>query len=146
MIKPIYKLCLEKGNVRNIATKGANTSNLLFHLRTNHPSFYVKVKPFVSNGTAGTSRAKQTGEQQSLAASFARGTQYAWGGKKWQTLTIAVICFIDKEMMPLSVIDKPTFQQLLKEFDPQCDPLSRKYLSDTAIPAMYKQASKVNCS
>ena len=41
--------------------------------------------------------------------------------------------------MPLSVIDKPAFREMLKIFDAQYEPPSRKYLSATAIPAMYEQ-------
>ena len=41
--------------------------------------------------------------------------------------------------MPLSVIDKPAFREMLNKFDPQYEPPSRKYLSDTAVPTMYQQ-------
>ena len=137
--KPVCKLCLDKGTTRVVATKGANTSNLLSHLKTTHPSVYVQVKPAASNGPSTSSLAKRTGGQQSLAASFSKGTLYARGSKKWQTLTTAVTHCIAKEMMPLSVIDKSAFREMLKAFDPQYEPPSRKYLSGTAIPAMYEQ-------
>ena len=83
--KPVCKLCLDKGTTRVVATKGANTSNLLSHLKTTHPSVYVQVKPAASNGPSTSSLAKRTGGQQSLAASISKGTLYARGSKKWQT-------------------------------------------------------------
>lgn len=42
-------------------------------------------------------------------------------------------------MVPLSVLDKTAFREMLKIFDPQYEPPSRKYLSVTAIPAVYEQ-------
>ena len=39
--KPVCKICLDKGTTRVVSTKGANTSNLLSHLKTTHPSVYV---------------------------------------------------------------------------------------------------------
>ena len=91
------------------------------------------------NGPSTSSLGKRTGGQQSLAAFFAKGTLYDRGSKKWQTLTTAVTHCIAKEMMPLSVIDKSAFRGMLKAFDPQDEPQSRKYISGTAIPAMYEQ-------
>ena len=133
------KLCLKKGTTHIVATKGTNTSNLLSHLKTIHPSVYVQVKPAVSNGPASSS--KQAGGQQSLAASFAKGTMYARGSKKWQSLTTAVTHCIAKEMMPLSLIDKPAFREMLEKFDPQYEPPSRKYLSDEVQGATFFSAT-----
>ena len=39
--------------------------------------------------------------------------------------------------MPIYSVEKPGFQQLLKEFDPLYVLPSRKYFSNTAIPALY---------
>ena len=45
-------------------------------------------------------------------------------------------CFA-KEMILLSVMDKPAFREILKKIDPQYEPPNRKYLTATAIPAVY---------
>jgi len=144
--RPICKLCW-----RTVATKGSNTSNLLAHLRTNHPVVHADLRrPTVSksagpgpgpgeprpgSGTGAMSEAKQP----ILAEAIARSTAYARNSKKWQKLTNAVTHCIAKEMMPLYTVEKPVFRGMLKEFDSQYELPSRSYFTRSAIPTLYEQ-------
>ena len=65
---------------------------------------------------------------------FAKVTPYVRNSKKWEKLTGAVTSCLAKDIMPIYSVEKPGFQQLLKEFDPQYVLPLRKYFSDTAIP------------
>jgi len=42
-------------------------------------------------------------------------------------------------MLPIYLVEKPGFQQMLKNFDSQNQVPSRKYFSETSIPKLYNQ-------
>ena len=89
------------------------------------------------------------GQQQTLEGAIARSTPYTRNSKRWEKLTNAITYCVAKDIMPLQLIEKPGFKQLIQAFDPQYEPPSRKYISNTAIPALYyktrnKVASDVN--
>ena len=130
-------VCRECG--RTVATKGSNTSNLLSHLRNSHATIYSRIKGNIG-GEAAAKCSQPSGSgglQQTLAGSFVKVTPYARNSKKWEKLTDADTFCLAKDVMPIYSVEKPGFQQLLKEFDPQYVLPSRKYFSNTAIPTLY---------
>ena len=44
---------------------------------------------------------------------------------------------IAKDMLPMNIIKKPGFKQMLEGFDPRYQPPSRKYISKVTIPSLY---------
>ena len=136
--KPICKLCR-----RTVATKGSNTSNLLAHLRTNHPVIHADLRRPTASKRKSAGPESGTGggamSQPTLAEAIAKSTTYARNSKKWQKLTNAVTHCIAKEMMPLYTVEKPAFRGMLKEFDSQYELPSRSYFSRTAIPTLYEE-------
>ena len=130
-------MCRECG--RTVATKGSNMSNLLSHLRNSHPIIFSCMKSNI--GSTVMAKRSQPGasgvQQQTLVGLFEKVTPYACNSKKWEKLTSAVTFCLAKDTMPIYSVEKPGFQQLLKEFDPLYVLPSRKYFSNTAIPALY---------
>ena len=109
------------------------------HLRNSHATIYSRIKGNIG-GEAAAKRLQPSGSgglQQTLAGSFAKVTPYARNSKKWEKLTDAVTFFLAKDVMPIYSVEKPGFQQLLKEFDPQYVLPLRKYFSNTAIPTLH---------
>lgn len=65
---------------------------------------------------------------------------YGTGSEKHQQLTDIVTRFITSGMVPIYTVQKPSFQQMLKAFDPRYNLPSRNYFSKTAIPTAYSAA------
>ena len=131
--------CVARECGRTVAMKGSNMSNLLSHLRNSHATINSRIKGNIG-GAAATKCSQPSGSgglQQTLAGSFAKVTPYACNSKKWEKLTGAVTFCLAKDVMPIYSVEKPGFQQLLKEFDPQYVLPSHKYFSNTAIPTLY---------
>ena len=113
--KPVCREC-----DRTVATKGSNTLNLLSHQRNSHATIYSWIKGNIG-GAAAAKRSQPSGSgglQQTLAGSFTKVTPYARNSKKWEKLTGAVTFCLAKNFMPIYSVEKPGFQQLLKEFKP----------------------------
>ena len=130
-------MCRECG--RTVATKGSNMSNLLSHLRNSHATIYSRIKSNIGGAVAAKhSQPSGSGRlQQTLAGSFAKGTPYARNSKKWEKLTGGAVTFcLAADVMLVCSVEKPGFQQLLKEFDPKYVLLSCEYFSKTAIPTL----------
>ena len=111
------------------------------------PCYYLQPDKGNIGSAAAAKRSQPSGSgglQQTLAGSFAKVTPYARNSKKWEKLTGAVTFCLAIDVMPIYSVEKPGFQQLLKEFDPQYVLPSRKYFSNTAIPTLYaKTCEKV---
>ena len=129
-----------------VATKGSNNSNQLSHLWNSHPTIYSWIKG--CNGNKAAMKRSQPsgsgGQQQTLAGSFAKVSPSARNSKNWEKLTNAVTFCLAKDIMPIYSVEKPRFQQLLKEFNLQYALPLHKYFSNTAIPTLYaKTCEKV---
>ena len=111
------------------------------------PCYHLQPDKGNIGGAAAAKRSQPSGSgglQQTLAGSFAKVTPYARNSKKWEKLTGAVTFCLAIDVMPIYSVEKPGFQQLLKEFDQQYVLPSRKYFSNTAIPTLYaKTCEKV---
>jgi len=63
--------------------------------------------------------------------------KYGHLSKKWKQLTDSITFFPAKVILPVYTVDKKGFQKLSRAFDLQYQLPSRKYFSNTAIPALY---------
>ena len=122
--------------------KHGNTSNLLAHLRTNHPALHSQAKAAMD--TKGKQPARKDtpvptmSSQLTLQESITMVQAYKQKGAKWKELTDAVTYFIAKDSLPVYTVEKSGFKQLMKTFDARYQLPSRSYFSRTAIPALYE--------
>ncbi|KAF3856818.1 hypothetical protein F7725_017541, partial [Dissostichus mawsoni] len=75
--------------------------------------------------------------QMTLASSFSKSVPYDKKSSKWIEITAAVTQYIAKDMAPVSVVEKPGFQNLVKTLDPKYNLPGRKYFAEKALPALY---------
>ena len=93
----------------------------------------------------------QKAKQLTLPAAVERKTPYKKGSKRSQEITNTITEFTAKEMMPVNVVERPGFKNLLRKLDNRYQLPSRKYFSKAAIPAMYadhrgKIAESLKCA
>ena len=129
--KPICCKCLEP-----VAASYGNTSNLFNHLHRKHPLVYTRVHDKKSKRNSKGSSSKGI-NQQTIEHTFGLSHKYDRKGKKWQQLTNKVTRCIAKDMIPISIVEKPGFKQMLESFDPRYQLPSRKHFSKIAIPALF---------
>ena len=90
------------------------------------------------------SKSKPSTGQPRITESFERCTPYSTDSKKWKQVTEKLTIMLAKLMLPFSLVDEKVFHDFVGELDPRYKPPSRKYMSDTAIPAKYNDVkSKV---
>ena len=128
--KPICCKCLEP-----VAASYGNTSNLFNHLCRKHPLVYARVHDKKSKRNSKGSSLKGI-NQQTIE-------KYDRMGKKWQQLTNKVTRCIAKDMLPISIVEKPGFKQMLESFDPRYQLPLRKHFSKIAIPAKFNSTQSV---
>ena len=126
----------------NVRASGGNTSNLLSHLRTHHPSQYTQVlqsqkckekeKPSNAYSSSATN-------QSSIPELFTRAQKYEKSTKRWREITDSVTYCISKDMLPIYTTEKEGFRRLVETLDPRYEMPSAKYFSNTAIPALFEK-------
>lgn len=133
----VYRSC-----GKQVAAKHGNTSNLIAHLWTNHPTVHSQLKAAMDAKGKQSSRnatpMPTKSSQLSLQESITLGHVYERKGTKWKELTEAVTYFIAKECLPIHTVEKNGFKQLLRAFDARYQLPSRSYFSRTAIPGLYE--------
>ena len=130
---------------RAVVAKNSNTSNLITHLRVNHPALYddcrqameQKSKDNESLKPKSRSSAPVSPLQPTMLAALARSQPYDRKGKRWAKLTNAVTYCLAKDSLPIQTVERLGFTALLKEFDSRYQIPSRKYFSQTALPSLY---------
>ncbi|KAF3833113.1 hypothetical protein F7725_026778 [Dissostichus mawsoni] len=129
----ICKICS-----KSVAAKGSSTSNLFQHLKIHHPlqnEECVKLRMSISGPTQTPKQPAKI--QMTLASSFSKSVPYDKKSSKWIEITAAVTQYIAKDMAPVSVVEKPGFQNLVKTLDPKYNLPGRKYFAEKALPALY---------
>lgn len=58
------------------------------------------------------------------------------------SITNSIAMFIGKDLRPYSVMENEGFRRMLKILEPRYEIPSRKYFTETAIPALYKETSE----
>ena len=76
-------------------------------------------------------------KQVTLAEAVERTQHYVRSSKRWQEITNSVGKFIAKEMMPVSVVERPGFKEMVQKLDPRYEIPSRKYFSKNVLPSLY---------
>lgn len=71
--------------------------------------------------------------QRTLAESFSRKVLYERKSQWWQDITNAITKFIAKEMLPMQLVEREGFKELVAPYTVR----SRKYFSETSLPSLY---------
>ncbi|KAJ8003614.1 hypothetical protein DPEC_G00150170 [Dallia pectoralis] len=120
-----------------------NTSNLSYHLEKNHPGEFcefVKSNNLLSLLQDKECKVKTEPVQQPCHEVVQKQSQaFENVNRRHSNLTSAVISFVCEGMHPVSVVDEPTFQALLRTADPRYSPPSKLELATKALPQRYHQ-------
>ena len=116
-----------------VRTKGGSTTNLYTHLKKHHLLKYSET----CNSSKGRNKSSSSSTQPSIQEAFSKSVSYQKHTRKWEQLTNTVTYCLCKDMLPIYSVEKKGFRDMLKTFDPRYDLPSRKYFSQTAIPALY---------
>ena len=127
-----------------VAASYGNTSNLFNHLRRKHPLVYAQV--YNKKKCKKKVSSSKGSRQQSIKHTFSLSQKYERNGKKWQQLTNKVTRCIAKDMLPISIVEKPGFKQMLESFDPRYQLPSRKHFLKTANPALFNSTQSALAS
>ena len=121
---------------KTVMVRGGNTSNLLSHLRNHHPKEFMEVNQ-ARKGKGAQMATKSSKGQASVADLIEREVKSERSSRKWKQLTDSVTFCLAKDMLPMYTVEKKGFAHLLKTLDPKYELPSRKYFSQTALPALY---------
>ena len=117
----------------DVKAKYGNTSNLLSHLKTNHPNLYQEA---IKSGK--TPRIKPTTSlpvsQSTIQETIEHTQKYKQKGKKWKELTDSITFCITKDCLPINVVEGAGFKMIC--FDSRYKIPSRNQFSRIALPAL----------
>ena len=120
---------------KQVIAKHGNTSNLLAHLQTNHPTLHTQAKAAMEGKGKQPARkatpAPPTSSQQTLQESMTVRVAYERKSAKWKELTDAVTYFIAKDSLPIFTVKKSGFKRLMRTFDPRYELPSCSYFSNS---------------
>ena len=110
---------------RSIAAKGGNTTNLFFSFKKQTPQAVCWVK---------------SQRTRTATESLSQEQKYNRTSNRLQKLTDCVSYAIAKGMMPLSTVEKSGYKRMLSLFVKRYElhVPSRKYISQNAIPSLYR--------
>ena len=110
---------------------------LIFSLKgERHPTLFAALTPTTSK------KRESNVTQQTIESSVARGTKFSRDSPQHKELIHAIAYHIDKDVVPLSTVERPGFKHMIHKLNPKYDLPSRKYFSKQAIPRLY---SNVRC-
>ena len=126
----------------NVRASGGNTSNLLSHLRTHHPSKYTLVlqaqrEKAKESSTASSSSTNAS--QATLPELFTKTQKYERTTRRWREITDSITYCISKDMLSIYTVEKEGFRRLTYTLDSKYEIPSAKYFSSVAIPALYEK-------
>ena len=140
--KPICCKCFKP-----VAASYGNTSNLFNHLCRKHPLVYAQVHDKKKcKKKCSKALSSKGSDQQTIEHAFSLGQKYDRKGKKWQQLMDKVTRCIVKYILPISIVEKPGFKQMLESFDPRYQLPSIKHFSKIAIPALFNSTQSTLAS
>ena len=101
----------------HVKTKYSNTSNLMAHLKTKHPSLLYQE----AMKSRKTPRIKSTTlppvAQSTIQESIECAQKYEQKGKKWKELTDSITHCITKDCLPINVVEGDGFKKMINAFD-----------------------------
>ena len=102
---------------KRVIAKHGNTSNLLAHLGTNYPALHTQAKAAMEGKgkqpACKATPAPPTSSQPTLQESMVMRVAYERKSARWKELTDAVSYFIAKDSLPVYMIEKSGFTQLM---------------------------------
>lgn len=101
-----------------------------------HPDKYKTIRPDVVSAKTGSS-STGSGRQQTITSMLQSVTKYSKKDSRWIQLTRDITIFICESMIPVNIVEYPSWQKLLSRFDKRYECPSRNYFSYTSIPALY---------
>ena len=116
-----------------------NMTNLYYYLRKEHPSIYEEVEPDNSKKelTESPSPYGKHSKQLTIEGAFANCVPYSRDSPKQKKIVEATTMFICQAMMPLSLVDEPSFRHLLTA-DPRIDLPHCTHFSTKLLPKHYQ--------
>ena len=132
----------------HVHAKGGNTSNLVSHLKTHHPTLHGLVCSAMKSKKKERQHSSYIDEQQqpTLTSALKKVQKYDRQTKKWRDITNAVTFCLSKDSLPIYMVEKLGFCNLLEKNDPQYDLPSSKYFSKIAIRALYEETRQTLAS
>ena len=119
-----------------VKAKYGNTSNLLSHLKTNHPFVYQEaMKSGKTPRTKATTSMSVCG-QSTIQETIERTQKYERKGKKWKELTDSITHCIAKDCLPINIVEGVGFKKMIHAFDSRYELPSRNHFSRIALPAL----------
>lgn len=109
------------------------------HLGAHHPTDYSKVAPKGGTGLQRKRPSAGVAPGQRLLTSLA---PYDKHSERHKTLTTAVTEFITTGMLPIHVVEKPAFKNLVRALDSRYELPGRNYFTRTAIPTRYAEVKE----
>ena len=126
---PTFKLCLN-----DVHTIHGNTTNLLSHLKNNHPEQYWEVNP--SRKASSTQNDKS---QITIEDCIVRTKLINTGSSEYKQITNGITHCLAKDMLLISIVDKHGCHDMIKWLNPRCQLPHKDYFSCHAIPALYAE-------
>ena len=124
---------------KSVLARGGNTSNLVSHLKNHHPNEHCTS---IKGGKGKTSEkssddSEPKTKQVTLKEAVERTQPYLRSSRRWQEITTSVTNFIAKEMMPVNIVERQGFKDMVRKLDCRYEIPSRKYFSKNALPSLY---------
>ena len=116
-----------------------STSNMMKHLRTRHPLEYAELKGDADMETATKVSSPSTSAQPTLIETITRAQPYKNDSNKKKELDDLVVKMIVEDSQPLSVVEDKGFKRLVNGLNPRYDLPSRREISRTLLPSVYKR-------
>ncbi|KAJ8010882.1 hypothetical protein DPEC_G00079760 [Dallia pectoralis] len=98
---------------KQIQTKGANTSNLAKHSADKHAELHKEFKDRQKSAATGSERATPQRQQPTLQAMFEQQNKYPRESKEVKRLNRAVAEFICLDQVPVYIVEKAGFRNLV---------------------------------
>lgn len=116
-------------------TKNYNTTNLIKHLQRIHSKEHAEFIELRKQSRDGT-------KQLTLSEIKERSEKFPPNNVKAAKITEKILHYIVLDGQPLSVVGDKGFRLLMNHLEPRYDMVTRKYLSETALPELYSKVCK----
>jgi len=113
------------------------TSNLLLHLKTNHPNLFQEANQAMksSKGPQNKTTSVVVG-QPTIQETIERAQKYEWKGKEWKFSGSIAYC-IAKDCLPINVVEGAGFKKMINTFDSRYEIPGHNHFSRIALPSIY---------
>ena len=112
-------------------------------MRVHHPAQYTQAlqlqKAKAKENDKSTRACSSAQAQSSIPEFLNKAQKYERTSRRWCEITDSLTYCISKEMFPICTTEKDRFQRFIATLDPRYDIPSAKYMSGTAIPALYEK-------